>query len=48
MYNTMKLLIKYNAKTKEELLKYANAYLKAKKLTDKEYEEIVVLINAME
>lgn len=48
MYNTMKLLIKYNAKTKEELFKYADAYLRAKKLTTEEYTEICVLINAME
>ena len=48
MYNTMKLLIKYNAKSKETLLKYANVYFKGNQLTEEEYEEIVSLINVME
>lgn len=48
MYNTMKLLIKYKRKSKEDLLKYANAYLKANQLTAEQYEEVVGLINGME
>lgn len=48
MYNTMKWLIKYKIKTKEDLFKYANAYLKANQLTKEEHEEIVGLINGME
>lgn len=48
MYNTMKLLIKYKRKSKEDLSKYANTYLKANQLTKEQYEEVIGLINEME
>lgn len=40
-YEIMKILIKSNRKTKEELLKYCKAYLATKKLSQTEYDELV-------
>ncbi len=46
-YDLMKILIKAKRKTKAELMKYAEAYYKTKKLKETEYTEIVGLIEAM-
>ena len=46
-YDLMKILIKAKRMTQAELLQYAKAYYKTKKLTKKEYTEIVGLIEAM-
>lgn len=47
MYNTMKLLIKYKRKSKEELIKYCNAYLTSGNLTKKQHEDLMAMIEAM-
>lgn len=46
-YELMKILIKAKKKTKAELMKYAEAYYKTKKLTKKEYTELAGLIEEM-
>ena len=46
-YALMKILIKAKRKTKAELMKYAEVYLKTKKLTQAEYTEIVGLIGVV-
>ena len=46
-YKLMKILIKNQKKTKEQLAKMANVYYAAGQLTAEEYSEIMELINAM-
>lgn len=40
-YELIKLLIKHNRKTKEELTAYCDAYLATGKLSEDEYEELL-------
>ena len=47
MYTTMKLLIKYKRKSAEELIRYCDVYLANDKLTQKQYDELMVMIAKM-
>ncbi len=45
MYDTLKTLIENNRYTKTEIQKKLNVYLKAAKITEEEYTELIGLIN---
>ena len=47
MYSTMKLLIRYKRKSAEELIRYCDAYLASGKLTQTQYDELMVMIAEM-
>ena len=43
-YNTLKVMIKYKRKPAEKLKDYCAAYLESGKISEKQYEELVGMI----